>query len=89
MTEGALSVLRRYRSLPTLGKKGRTRSKSLYVQIGVPPVNELAGQFAGIGARTIPTTIILDPEGRVAARLLGLTDTREIVALASAVLGSE
>ncbi len=50
------------------------------------PVNELAGKFSGIGARTIPTTILLDPEGRVAARLLGLTDTREIVALADAVL---
>ena len=52
------------------------------------PVNELAGRFSGIGARTIPTTILLDPQGRVAARLLGLTDTREIVALADAVLGS-
>ena len=52
------------------------------------PVNELAGRFPGIGARTIPTTIFLDPEGRVAARLLGLTDTREIAALADAVLGS-
>ena len=50
------------------------------------PVNELAGRFSGIGARTIPTTIFLDPEGRVAARLLGLTDTREIVALADAVV---
>ena len=51
------------------------------------PVNELAGRFSGIGARTIPTTIFLDAEGRVAARLLGLTDTREIVALADAVVG--
>ena len=53
------------------------------------PVNELAGRFSGIGARTIPTTIFLDPQGRVAARLLGLTDTREIVALADAVLGAK
>ena len=51
------------------------------------PVNELAGRFSGIGARTIQTTIFLDPEGRVAARLLGLTDTREVVALADAVVG--
>jgi thiol-disulfide isomerase/thioredoxin len=49
------------------------------------PVNELAGRFSGIGARTIPTTIFLHAEGRVAVRLLGLTDTREIVALADAV----
>jgi thiol-disulfide isomerase/thioredoxin len=50
------------------------------------PVNELAGRFSGIGARTIPSTVFIDPEGRVAARLLGLTDTREIAALADAVL---
>jgi thiol-disulfide isomerase/thioredoxin len=49
------------------------------------PVNELAGSFSGIGARTIPTTIFLDTQGRVAARLLGLTDAREIAALAAAV----
>jgi thiol-disulfide isomerase/thioredoxin len=49
------------------------------------PVNELAGRFEGIGARTIPSTVFLDPEGRVAARVLGLTDAREIAALAAAV----
>jgi thiol-disulfide isomerase/thioredoxin len=46
------------------------------------PVNELAGRFEGIGARTIPSTVFLDPEGRVAGRLLGLTDTRKVAALA-------
>ena len=51
------------------------------------PVNELAGRFSGIGARTIPTTVFVDPEGRVAARLLGLTDSREVTALAAAVAG--
>ena len=51
------------------------------------PVNELAGRFRGIGARTIPSTVFLDTEGRVAARLLGLTDTREMAALAGAVAG--
>jgi thiol-disulfide isomerase/thioredoxin len=49
------------------------------------PVNDLAGRFEGIGARTIPSTVFLDPEGRVAARVLGLTDAREIAALAAAV----
>jgi len=49
------------------------------------PVNELASRFEGIGARTIPSTVFLDHEGRVAARLLGLTDTREILSLASAI----
>ncbi len=51
------------------------------------PVNELAGRFSGIGARTIPTTLFLDTEGRVAARLLGLTDARELAALAGATAG--
>ncbi len=50
------------------------------------PVNELAGRFSGIGARTIPTTLFLDAEGRVAARLLGLTDAREIAMLADATI---
>ena len=50
------------------------------------PVNELAGRFRGIGARTIPSTVFLDAEGRVAARLLGLTDAREMAALAGAVV---
>ena len=50
------------------------------------PVNELAGRFRGIGARTIPSTVFLDTEGRVAARLLGLTDARETSVLAGVVL---
>ena len=50
------------------------------------PVNELAGRFEGIDARTIPSTVFVDAEGRVAARVLGLTDAREIAALAAAVV---
>ena len=49
------------------------------------PVNELASRFEGIGARTIPSTVFVDPEGRVAARVLGITDAREITALADVV----
>jgi thiol-disulfide isomerase/thioredoxin len=49
------------------------------------PVNDLAGRFDGIGARTIPTTLFLDREGRVAARVLGLTTLGEIVGLADAL----
>ncbi len=52
------------------------------------PVNELAGRFRGIGARTIPTTLFLDTESRVAARLLGITDTREMAALAGAIVSA-
>jgi thiol-disulfide isomerase/thioredoxin len=49
------------------------------------PVNALAGRFEGIGARTIPSTVFLDREGRVAARVLGLTGLGEIVGLADAL----
>jgi len=49
------------------------------------PVNELAGRFQGIGARTIPSTVFLDREGRVTARVLGLTSVGEIVGLADAI----
>ena len=48
------------------------------------PVNELASRFEGIGARTIPSTVFVDAEGRVAARVLGITDAREIAALTAA-----
>ena len=51
------------------------------------PVNELAGRFEGIGARTIPSTVFVDAEGRVAARVLGLTDAREIVGVVDAIVG--
>ena len=63
-------------------------------EFGVPylslydPVNALAGRFDGIGARTIPSTVFLDREGRVAARVLGLTGLGEIVGLAD-VLATE
>jgi thiol-disulfide isomerase/thioredoxin len=52
------------------------------------PVNALAGRFDGIGARTIPSTVFLDREGRVAARVLGLTGLGELVGLAD-VLAAE
>ncbi len=43
--------------------------------------------FSVIVAGIIPTSLFLYTEGRLSARLLGLTDTREITALASAVAG--
>jgi thiol-disulfide isomerase/thioredoxin len=49
------------------------------------PVNALAGRFEGIGARTIPSTVFLDRQGRVAARLLGLAGLGEVIGLADAL----
>ncbi|GGI05685.1 TlpA family protein disulfide reductase [Egicoccus halophilus] len=53
------------------------------------PDNVYASRYGGVGARTIPTTLFLDEQGRVAARLFGSPrDAIEVVALAEAVLAS-
>lgn len=41
-----------------------------------------AAEFGAVGPRSIPTTILIDHEGRVAARLFGITDFIEVTALA-------
>lgn len=46
------------------------------------PSSAYAAEFGGVGPRSIPTTILIDAEGRVAARLFGLTDFIEVTALA-------
>lgn len=50
------------------------------------PSYAYAARFGGIGARTVPTTILVDPEGRVAARIFGLTTGTEITVLAETIL---
>jgi thiol-disulfide isomerase/thioredoxin len=49
------------------------------------PDNAFASRFRGVGPRTIPTTILLDAEGRVAARIFGLVTQTELVVLADLV----
>jgi thiol-disulfide isomerase/thioredoxin len=49
------------------------------------PNNAYASRYRGIGPRTIPTTIIVDAEGRVAARIFGLTTSTELTVLAELV----
>ncbi len=46
------------------------------------PSAAYAAEFRGVGPRSIPTTILIDAEGRVAARLFGITDLIEVTALA-------
>lgn len=46
------------------------------------PSSGYAAQFGGVGPRSIPTTILIDAEGRVAAQLFGVTDFIEVTALA-------
>jgi thiol-disulfide isomerase/thioredoxin len=49
------------------------------------PANEFASRFQGIGPRTIPSTVFLDAEGRVAARVFGVIGMSEVVGLADAI----
>ncbi|MEX2503853.1 MAG: TlpA disulfide reductase family protein [Egicoccus sp.] len=53
------------------------------------PDNVYASRYGGVGARTIPTTLFLDDQGRVAVRLFGSPrDAIEVVALVEAVAAS-
>lgn len=53
------------------------------------PDNRFASRFAGIGPRTIPSTIFLDVDGRVAARVFGVIGTSEVLGLADAIAAEE
>ena len=49
------------------------------------PANELAARFDGNGPRVPPSTLFLDTEGRVAARVFGTIGTSEVLGLAGAI----
>lgn len=49
------------------------------------PANDFAASFRGMGPRTPPSTVFVDAQGRVAARIFGITTTSEIVGLADAI----
>jgi thiol-disulfide isomerase/thioredoxin len=49
------------------------------------PANDYASRFEGVGPRTIPTTIFLDEQGRVAARVFGTIGLGETIGLADAI----
>jgi thiol-disulfide isomerase/thioredoxin len=53
------------------------------------PDNAYAARFGGIGPRTIPSTIIVDAEGRIAARIIGITTGIEVTVLADLVASEE
>jgi thiol-disulfide isomerase/thioredoxin len=53
------------------------------------PSNAYAARFEGVGPRSIPTTILIDQEGRVAARLFGTTTTLEVLALTERLLDED
>lgn len=45
------------------------------------PSNAYAAKYRGVGPRAIPSTIVIDPQGRVAARLFGATTAEELRAV--------
>jgi len=53
------------------------------------PENAYSGRFRGVGPRTIPSTVFLDREGRIAARVFGLVGTGEVVGLADAIASED
>lgn len=50
------------------------------------PATAFAAEFKGVGPRSIPSTVVIDPQGRVAARLFGSTTAEELVAITDALL---
>lgn len=53
------------------------------------PANEYTSLFKGVGPRSVPTTILIDDEGRVAVTLFGTTNTTEVLVLAEMLLEEE
>lgn len=49
------------------------------------PANAYAALWQGVGPRTIPTTIFVDRDGRVAVRVFGLIGQSEVIGLADAI----
>ncbi|MTV24411.1 TlpA family protein disulfide reductase [Nitriliruptoraceae bacterium ZYF776] len=68
------------------GARGHLREFDVPYPSLFDPTNAYAARFGGIGPRTIPSTILIDPEGRVAARIFGLTTATEITVLADHIL---
>lgn len=46
------------------------------------PASSFAAKFRGVGPSTVPSTVLIDREGRVAVRIIGETDAEEVVSLA-------
>ncbi|MBW3576813.1 MAG: TlpA family protein disulfide reductase [Actinobacteria bacterium] len=51
------------------------------------PSTSFTAQFEGVGPQAIPTTIVIDRDGRVAARLFGTTTAGELAAVVRHVVG--
>lgn len=49
------------------------------------PANVYASEFRGVGPRTLPSTVFVDAQGRVAGRIFGVVDTVEILGMVDAI----
>lgn len=49
------------------------------------PSAEYVSAFEGVGPQTLPSTVVVDRQGRIAASLFGETDMQEVVSLARSV----
>lgn len=52
------------------------------------PSSAYAARFEGVGPQAIPTTIVVDAEGRIAARIFGATTVEELSAAVGEVVGA-
>jgi thiol-disulfide isomerase/thioredoxin len=50
------------------------------------PAGSFAAAFGGIGPSVMPSTLLVDPDGRVAARIFGSTDETELTVLLEQLL---
>jgi thiol-disulfide isomerase/thioredoxin len=50
------------------------------------PAGSFAASFAGVGPNTMPSTILIDADGLVAARIFGLTTATELTVLTARLL---
>ncbi len=50
------------------------------------PASSYAARFEGVGPKAIPTTIVIDRKGRIAARIFGATTKEELVGAVRRVL---
>lgn len=53
------------------------------------PSGSYTATFEGVGRQVMPSTVLIDPEGRVAVTVLGATNGDELAVLASEVLAGD
>jgi thiol-disulfide isomerase/thioredoxin len=55
----------------------------------VDPEGDILASIPGVPPSSLPSTVILDREGRIAARVIGATDAMELATLIAAIMDEE